>query len=186
MSDHSFPSPNPFQPPEGKPASPKRSIVWWLLGGVLLTFFCCGGLCLIPIGRAVYRAATERDDVEQVITAFLTDLEAKRFEACLAYFSARSIRVASLSKEGMEQLAENPAFRGAQVAHVTNINVTYAFNSNSDEPQGTIANVTGTVTYADGATGSLQATLEQEKKIWRLHKLNLNRPTDPPTPQTEN
>lgn len=179
------PSPNPFQPPEGKPPSPTRSILWWLAGGVLVAFFCCGGLCVIPIGRAVYQAATERDDVEQLLTAFLADLEAKDFEACLAHFSARSIRVASLSTEKMEQLASDPAFRGARTAHITTINVTYAFNSNPDLPQGTVANVSGTATYEDGSTATLQATLEKEDQTWRIHKLVLNRPNQPQILNTE-
>jgi hypothetical protein len=175
----SDPPPNPFQPPGAPSTARGRSVLWWVAGGALVSMCCCGSFCLIPMGGAVYQAATERDDVEQVVTEFLADLDAKRFDSCLSRFSARSVRVASLTRESMEKLAEQPDFRGCQTAHVTNINVTYTVNSNQDLPQGTVANVSGTVTYSDGATGTVTAVLEKEKGAWRLHQLTVNRPATP-------
>jgi hypothetical protein len=63
----------------------------------------------------------------------------------------------------------------ATAAHVTNINISRAFNSNRSQPQGVVANVSGTVDYADGEQGKFRATLEKEGGAWRLHSINVER-----------
>ena len=131
-------------------------------------------------GFGVYQAVTQRDDVEQVIDASLADIAARRPDEVLARTSKRAIEHESITRETLEQLADNPAFQDYESAHVTNVNVSASYNSDPKFAQGTVANVSGTVAYEDGGKGTFEATLEKENGQWRLFSLKVNRDLSSP------
>jgi len=142
-------------------------------------------MCVVPMGFGVYQAVTQRDEVERAIDACLQDVEAERADAALQRFSSRAIQNGLVTREQIEKLADDQHFRDYKSAHVTSIKVSQAFNTNPKVPQGTVANVAGTVGYNDGGTGVLQATLEKENGEWRLFALRVNRNNRSPASATK-
>lgn len=132
-------------------------------------------MCFLPSSVAVYQAAHERGNVEQVVNAWLADVKAGDFNQALKRFSDRAHRSGQLTEETLQQLAADVAFRGCQSAQVAQIDVSYSANSNQDLPQGTVATVSGTIAYDDGGSGTFQATLERERGLWKLHRIHLKR-----------
>jgi hypothetical protein len=182
VSGSGFPPPeNPFQPSASLPPD-RRSRAWlWLAAAGVLAVICgCCGLCVVPAGLGVYQAAGERGNVEQVVTAFMTDLAAERFVDAAERFSSRAKRVSSISAEKLAKVArENQAYQGGRAAHVAGVHLTRAFNSNQDVPQGVVANVSGTIDYEGGDRGTFRAMLEKESGAWRLHSIQVQRGAAP-------
>jgi hypothetical protein len=73
-------------------------------------------------------------------------------------------------------------FDGYRSVTVENINISAAFNTNPDLPQGTVAKVNGTIAYKGGFTGRFEAVLEQEGNKWRLFNINVTVPPDKLSP----
>jgi hypothetical protein len=183
MSDGFSPqqSANPFQaPPTTTPPQRRSSLVWGIGIGCLACTCLCGGPCILLTGFGVYQAVSQRDEVEKVIDASLSDIAAQRPDEVLARTSKRAIEHEFITREKLEKLGENPAFRGYKSATVTNINVSATYNSDPKVPQGTVANVSGTVEYDDGGKGTFQATLERENGEWRLFSLKVDRDAESP------
>ncbi len=67
-------------------------------------------------------------------------------------------------------------FEGYQSVEVLNLNVSQAFNTNQNLPQGTVAKVDGTISYDGGFIGQFNAVLEKEGDVWRLHNINITVP----------
>jgi len=176
QSGSGFPPPeNPFQPSASLPPQPRsRAWLWLAAGGVLILICSCCGLCVVPAGLGVYQAVNERGNVEQVVTAFMADLAAKRFSDAADRFSSRARRVSSISSEKLAKVAgENQAYQGGRAAHVAGVHLSRAFNSNQDVPQGVVAQVSGTIDYEGGERGAFRATLEKENGAWRLHSIQV-------------
>jgi hypothetical protein len=51
-------------------------------------------------------------------------------------------------------------------------------NSNPDAPQGTVAEVSGTISYAGGIKGDFDAVLEKHGGKWQLDSINITVPPD--------
>jgi len=173
-----YPPPeNPFQPSASLSPPPRsRSWIWLLVGGVLGCMCLCSGLCIVPVGLGVYQAATERDDVELVVTGFLAEMDDGRFEQAASRFSTRASEAGSIDAQALARLRDgNTALQDATAAHVATINVSRVFNSNRKVAQGNVANVNGTVDYQCGSQGRFRATLEKERGEWRLHSINVQR-----------
>jgi hypothetical protein len=170
------PRENPFQPPAQLPP-PRRSRSWLLFGagGVLAVLCLSSGLCVVPMGLGVYQAFAERDDVEQVVSGFMSELGSQRFAEASERFSTRSQRVFAMTPEKLAEVAEDPAFQSSRAAHVAGVNLNRAFNTNADVPQGVVANVSGTIDYDGGPSGTFRATLEKERGVWKLHSIHVQR-----------
>ena len=79
----------------------------------------------------------------------------------------------------MQEMLKGPNFAlfdGYEKVEVTYLNIGPAFSTNPNAPQGTVAKVSGGVTYKDGYTGQFQAVLEQENKEWKIHNINVTAP----------
>lgn len=159
------------------PSNKSRRNVLVIVGVLAATLCLCIGACVIIAGSGMVRAALERDDVEQVIYEFMSAMARRDTDAAYALFSTRAQRHVSLSQ--IEELLEGNnfvLFDGYQSASVMNLNLSAAFNTNPDLPQGTVAKVNGVVTYEGGYTGSFNAMLEQEKGEWRLFNIHVTVP----------
>jgi hypothetical protein len=159
--------------------------LWLVALGAIASVCLCSGLCLVPSGLLIYRAAAERQPIETVLNKFVADLNADRIDEALARFSSRAQRTAQVNRQQIEQFAKAPYARGSSATHVTNINVSQNYNTNQDVPQGTVANVSGTLDYTDGSHGTFQATLEREQGEWRLHAVHFNKALDPDSTKSE-
>src|SRR6478736_2001712 len=139
-------SSNPFQaPPAAGPPQRNKSVIWIIGIGLLASMCLCGGPCVALMGVGVYQAVTQRDDIEQVVDACMKDVGAHNTEAAFKQWSKRAIEHEFITREKLEKLAEAREFQDVKEVHVTNINVSAAFNSNPKAAQGTVANVTGTI-----------------------------------------
>lgn len=65
---------------------------------------------------------------------------------------------------------------GYEGAKVETTNLTRSVNTNQDIPQGQVATVTGTITYADSVQGTFRAVLEREDDAWKLFSINVTVP----------
>jgi hypothetical protein len=187
MEDSQFaPQPEQESVPPANTVSPsakrstRRTVV--IVAGVVVAAIClCIGICVVAGGwgtvTGLIRVAQERDDVTAVIDEFMLKMEKKDAAAAYALFSTRAQRQIPLSS--IEEMLEGNnyvLFDGYESATVTNLNLNAAFNTNPDLPQGTVAKVTGIVTYEGGITGKVTATLEEENGTWRLHYINVTVP----------
>jgi hypothetical protein len=169
-------SPDPFQSPRDVPEPrPSRSLMWLFAFGAVAGMCCCGGLCVVPSGMGIYQSVTERDNIERMITLFLMVMNEKRGDQALSLFSRRAVRSQAVTREQIEQLLDSQLLRGCQSATVQQINVARSFNTNEKAPQGTVANVAGTVSYGDGNSGTFRATLEKENGHWKLFPIHVQR-----------
>ena len=141
------------------------------------------GICIAAGGwgaiSAVTSLAQDREDVTVVIDAFMHEMEQEDAEGAYALFSTRAQRQIPLSD--LEELLEGNNYvlsEGYKCVTVSNISVSTAFNSKPNAPQGTVAEVSGPVTYAGGFTGRFTAVLEKEGDEWKLHHINITVPPD--------
>jgi hypothetical protein len=172
---------NPFQPPITTDQPRRNSLLWGVAIGVIACLCLCSGACLIPAGFGIYVALTQRGEIAQVIDACLKDIEAKRTDAALAHFSTRATTHNLVLRNQLAQLSDNAAFQNYQQLTISSINISKAFNTDPKKPQGTVATVSGGVTYDNGGKGAFRAILEKEDKQWRLYSLHVNRNNPPAT-----
>ncbi len=110
---------------------------------------------------------------------FMSAMADKDAAKAYALFSIRSQRNTTLAD--VEKLLDGNnyiLFEGYRSVTLRNLNLSAAFNSNPDLPQGTVAKVEGTVSYEGGFTGAFNAVLEQEGDKWRLFGINVTVPPD--------
>ena len=164
--------------PKRKPKTPL------IIAVIVVVLSClCVGICTIAGGWGVVsslvKASLERDNVEAVIDEFMRAMMARDVEAAYGLFSTRAQRQTPISS--VEEMAEGgnyPLFEGYQSTSVDNIEITVGFNTDQDLPQGTVAEITGSLVYEGGFTGTVTAVLEQENNKWRLHNINITVPPD--------
>jgi hypothetical protein len=139
----------------------------------------CSFLCIALIATGVGKILVEQAPVELILDTFMKDMEAKDVESAYTLFSPRSQRQTPITE--VEKLIEGnnyAIFEGYQSLTVQNLNLTAAANTNPDMPQGTVANVTGTVSYEGGFTGTFNAVLEKVDGEWKLFNINITVPPD--------
>jgi hypothetical protein len=152
----------------------------WVVLGIATGLACiCSFLCIALIATGVGKILVEQAPVELILDTFMKDMEAKDVESAYTLFSPRSQRQTPITE--VEKLIEGnnyAIFEGYQSLTVQNLNLTAAANTNPDMPQGTVANVTGTVSYEGGFTGTFNAVLEKVDGQWKLFNINITVPPD--------
>jgi hypothetical protein len=176
-----FPPPQPQLEPAaaGTAPAPVKSrrtlfIVLAVVAGVVLL---CGILGAVTIGRAIFSISTEQATITPVIDRFMQAMSRRDTDAAYRIFSSRAQRQTPIAD--LEAMVEEPnyvLFEGYQSVAIQSTNLTSAINTDPDKPQGSVATVSGTVTYTDGTTGTFQATLEKESGEWRLFFINVTVP----------
>ena len=170
--------PMPAQVPAPASAAPpqKQSRLPWLVGGGLLVAMClCVGLCLtLFIGVN----AQERPAL-QVVDAFMQAMSKRDANQALALYSSRAQKQALLPQ--MQDMLRGLNFalfdQYAQV-HVGEFKISPSFSAASNQPQGLLGQLSGTISYADGYTGQFQAVLELENLTWKLYNINVTAPKE--------
>ncbi|NIV36418.1 MAG: hypothetical protein GWN58_45370, partial [Anaerolineae bacterium] len=148
---------------EGSSAAAKKSrrktVVVVAIAAALGLCLC---VCVVAGGwsmlTGIIRGALERDDVTAVIDEFMQAMEMKDADAAYALFSTRAQR--QMPQSGLEEgLGGNNyvLFEGYESVELTHFAINAAFSTNPDAPQGTVAQVSGTVAYQGEIRGSLTA-----------------------------
>jgi len=181
----SEPSTSPI-PPDPTPARAKsRRTLWIILGSVVGVLVLCIVIAALVIGRTILSVSTEQTAITPVIDRFMRAMTQHDAQAAYQLFSSRAQRQTPLAD--LTTLLEGPnytLFDGYQSVTIDTTNLTSAINTNPDVPQGSVAMVNGTVTYAGGVTGSFRATLEKEDGEWRLFFINVTVPPSKLKPAT--
>lgn len=113
-------------------------------------------------------------DVTAVIDQYMREMENENAAAAHALYSSRAQRLVPLSKvEGLLEGNDYVLFEAYEGVMVKALAIKSARHTNPDEPQGTIAEASGAVTYKGGVTGVFTALLEEEGGTWRLHYIDV-------------
>jgi hypothetical protein len=183
-----IPVPEPIIQPSEVVATPppiKKSNKTLLLviGGMLLVICICIVLCVALGGTSLLKIYQEREPVSKVIDSFMQAMVQKDTQKAFELFSTRAqkqIKMGDLNKllEGNNYVL----FDGYQRIEIGNLNISKAFNTNENLPQGTVAKVNGTIFYTGGFTGRFDAVLEKEGDTWHLFNINVTVPPNKLTP----
>ena len=149
-----------------------------MLGGSIAATLCvCIAIAVFSIGQSIAGISREQTAITPVIQQFMKAMEQRDTTTAYRLFSSRAQRQTPL--RDVETLAEGDnyiLFEGYEDATISDTSVTSSVNTNADVPQGTVANVNGTITYTDGIQGSFRATLEKENNEWKLFFINITVP----------
>lgn len=172
---------NPSVLPDVVSLPPQKSNTnLWILLAVAISILCCCIICIAAIalgGLGIGSIAMEKAPIESVLGSYMNYMDAKDAKSAYALFSPRAQRQFSLAK--LQELLEGNnyvIFEGYQSLSVANLNISAAANINPDVPQGTVANVTGTVKYEGGFQGTFSGVLEKVDGKWQLHNINVTVP----------
>lgn len=179
-----LPEPQPggsvIQPgvPSPKPQKSNRNL--WIASGIAVAVIClCSILCIALTATGIGKIIVEKAPIESVLDAFMKDMAAKDIESAYDHFSPRTQRQMAVTElEKMIQGNNYILFKGYESLSVQNLNLTAAVNTNPDLPQGTVANVEGTISYEGGFTGQFNAVLEKVDGLWKIYNINVTVPPD--------
>ncbi len=152
----------------------------WIWAGAVLALVClCSMGCLALTATGIGKVLIERGPVEAVLDKFMRAMVARDTQSAYALFSPRAQRQVPISELEKMIAGRNYAlFDGYQAVRVDQLQLTAAANLDPNAPQGTIAEVTGTVQYDGGITGTFTGTLEKVNGLWMLDRIFVNVPVD--------
>lgn len=163
--------PSQYPKPERKPARTLLIIAGVLVLGIIV---CIGTILL-----GARKIAVEKGPIEEVLNSFMTAMVARDTTGAYALFSTRAQRQLPISNlEDLLQGNNYILFEGYQSLSVQNINLQNSINTNPDLPQGTLAKVSGVISYRDDFQGGFTGQLEKENEKWRLTGINITVPPD--------
>lgn len=162
----------PSSPPsESIPPQPQRSKrnIWIISGAVVGVLCLCSIVCIAVFGASMYKVYTERAPIEAVLDAYMGHMANQDADHAYALFSPRAQRQIPLAEvQAMLEGNNYFLFEGYRSLSVTNINISAAVNTNPDLPQGTVAEVTGVITYEGDIQGSFNGVLEKVGGQWMI------------------
>jgi hypothetical protein len=169
----------PAQEPETNTVhiSPPRRR-WLIIIALVAVGICaCVGVGVFTLGSTVMGISQEQAVITPIVDAFIQAMMARDTSRAYRLFSTRAQRQTAIAD--LEALTTGPnyvLFAGYQSVAIETTNLSTIANVDPNLPQGIVATVNGTITYADGVTGTVRATLEQEAGTWRLHAINITVP----------
>jgi hypothetical protein len=114
----------------------------------------------------------EKAPVESVLDLYMKAMDAKDAKGAYALLSPRAQRQIPLSKvEDLLKGNNYVIFEGYQSLLVGNFNVSAVANTNPNVPQGTVANVTGTIKFEGGFQGTFTGVLEKVDGKWQIDSM---------------
>jgi hypothetical protein len=168
------PLPSPSVSPQ--PQTSKKNT--WIIVGVVIGILCiCSIVCVAVFGASMFKVYTEREPVGSVLDAYMRHMENKDAESAYALFSPRAQRQIPIS-EVQEMLEGNNyfLFEGYQSLEVGNLNISATANTNPDVPQGTVATVTGVITFEGDIQGTFNGVLEKVDNQWMIDSMYVTVP----------
>jgi hypothetical protein len=167
-----------------------RKRLWMISGALVLGSLVCLGLLtagVIALSGALVTFASERERVERVLDGFMRAVEDKDTARAYTFMSRRATKLWAMSRmEGMIKGNNYVIFDGYRSLQVSDITIGFQSSPQPGEPQGIVAQVSGSVTYDCGYTGDFEAVLEKEGDNWRIFGIQVNVPPDKlkPNPQS--
>ena len=162
-------------PTPARPATGRLKIPLLVCGGVLILMCICVGLGTLVFGLGLFGASNAKmEDAVQVVDNYMKAMEIQDSPLAYEFFSKRAQR--QFPRSNLESLlhgANFVLFDGYQTIKVTSWKVGPQVNTNPDVPQGTVAQLAGSITYEGGFTGQFQAVLELENNEWKLDGINV-------------
>ncbi len=156
--------------PEAQVAPRKPNRRPWIIAGIATgVLVLCAVACAAILATGYIRVITETPAVQSKLDVFMRDMEAKDAKGAFALFSPRAQRV--MPRAQLDKLLEGNnyvLFDGYGSLSIDSLNISLSVNPDPDVPQGTVAEVTGTIAYDDGSTGTLTATLEKVNGTWMI------------------
>jgi hypothetical protein len=178
------PLPEPNNPPVSpvviSPPPKKSRKNLWIILGIAVSLLCFGSIiCVSVIAFGAGKVAAEKAPVEAILDSYMNYMAAKDPERAYALFSPRAQRQIPIS-EIQEWIEGNNyiLFEGYQSLSVQNLNINFAINTNPDVPQGTVAEVTGIISYEHGIQGTFNGILEKVEGNWQIDGIFVNIPPD--------
>ena len=158
-------------PADSPPTQPKKSNKkLWLVAALAIGALCLASIvCVAVAALGVGKVALEKAPVQSVLDSYMQFMVEKDFESAYTLFSSRAQRQVPISK--LQEMTEGNnyiLFEGYESLSVQNLNISAAANTNQDAPQGTVAKVTGIISYEGGIQGGFNGTLEKEDGQWRI------------------
>jgi hypothetical protein len=183
--------PVPAAPPGSAPATPpalaapgKPRKTLWIVAGSIVSVLCLCALAVLAVAvptlvKSVIAVMQERDPVTAVLDSFMQKMVARDTQGAYALFSPRAQRQVPVSEIAkMIQGNNYVLFDGYRQLEIDNLTLTAAVNTNPDVPQGTLANISGTVSYDGGIKGKLTATLEKVNGVWMIDRVDITVPPE--------
>lgn len=174
-------------PPNAGPAAPTRQrpsrANWWipaLVGLGFMSFVCvCLSVVALTIGGTGLKIVTDKPRIEAVLDGFMSAMVDGDTQTAFDLFSQRARgQVTMADLENMLEGNNAALFSGYRSITVDTFNLTAAANSDPKAPQGTVAKVVGTITYAGDIKGQIEATLEENDGQWGLFYVYITVPPD--------
>lgn len=152
------------------PQPPKSKRNTWIIAGAAVSILClCSILCVAVFGAGMFTVYKEQAPVESVLDAYMRHMSNKDADSAYALFAPRAQRQIPFSE--VQDLLEGNnyfLFEGYQSLSVEEINISATVNPDPDVPQGIVAEVTGTITYAGDVQGTFDGVLEKVGEEWMI------------------
>jgi hypothetical protein len=124
--------------------------------------------CVMPSDRSVTDAQGAAEELADAYMRAMANRDAAQAHALL---SSRAQAVYSIGDvEQLLQGGDYGLYEGYESAEVARVIVTSRLSTNPNVPK-TMAQVTGTINYQGGVTGTFEANMELEDGQWRLSKV---------------
>jgi len=170
--------PAPPLPDSISPRTQKSNKNIWIIAAVVIGILClCSIVCVVVFGASMYKIYTEKAPVESVLDTYMRHMADKDADGAYALFSPRSQRQIPISK--VQELLEGKnyfLFEGYQSLSVSNLNISAVANTNPDIPQGTVAKVTGVITFEGKIQGTFNGILEKVGDKWMIDSMHVSVP----------
>jgi hypothetical protein len=156
--------------------------LWLILGilGIVVAVIClCSILCVVLGATSLGKGIAEGAPIESVLDSYMKYMEAKDVESAYALFSPRVQRQIPTSTIQELTVGNNYVlFEGYQSLSVQTISIGAVVNANPDIPQGTVAKVSGTISYEGDFQGTFNGTLEKVDGKWQIDDISVTVPPD--------
>ena len=149
-------------------------LVLIIIAVVCLVICLCAVLCIGTGVFSIRNLVKENAQVKTIVDTFMQDMVANDIDSAYALFSPRSQSQTSEDDLRNMRSGSNAAlFQGYDEITIHGLNIEMANSTDSNAPQGMIANVSGLIQYKNGKIGQFEAVLEKVDKEWMLYSIDL-------------
>jgi hypothetical protein len=139
----------------------------------------CGALAVAGVGSSLLLTLTSKGDVASVVDRFMRAMENRDVYRAHALFSPEIQR--QLPAARLDTLARGRnrgLFTGYRALEVDSLEVSRSVNTDPTVLQGTLARVRGSITYASGARGTFEGSLQKHAGRWLLRDIKIILPAE--------
>lgn len=176
-----LPSPSPQALPQFAQPPARKSHRWlfFLAAGLLLATVVCGVVAVVLLARSIGQAPANLAAGQKVIDQFMQAGKAQDVDAAYALFATNAQDPSRRTKITQLFGARNRVlFAGYQAVDVNDFHVSSGSAADANASAGVEAVFLGTLHYAGGRTGRIQAILEQQGDDWKLFDIKINAAPD--------